>query len=282
MDRCVSYINLGYRTTFDIVMQNTHVNLEDGSQSKSKLHSIVNREIYDIPVDNVGYTKYTFVETDYLSGGNPLGKVWTFAKNAEFYSCQFCLQDEDVKKEYYKEAEQKSPIPSLNESFDRFPKLPSVYLLVMQAIDVITFDAFLCMANSEMTKVQFDTSLKVVDEMTKKIVPIGSGVYSDASYYLNDQLYMRLLGESSYLTEPCWIVSYSSEPSDIYMQDDSTKTALKSKSLYSGLIYISKNNGDLLYGELDEDVISRGKKKKFTKRNVIIKKCIDEQERVEE
>ena len=48
--------------------------------------------------------------------------------------------------------------------------------------------------------------------------------------------------------------------------------ARKSKSLYSGSFYLSKKNGDIYYGELDEDIISVDKKKKYTKRNVILRR----------
>lgn len=177
-----------------------------------------------------------------------------------------------MKEAYYREAEKKSPIPSLTQSFEKFPKLPSVYLLVMQAIDVITFDAFLCMANSEFFKDECTTKYVKVDEMAKKNIPIGTGIYSKSSYYLNDELYMRLIGETEHNGEKCWLFDYRSDPSDIYVENKKFDTALKSKSLYSGKIFISKVNGDIVYGELDEDVVAMGKSKKFSKRLVILEK----------
>lgn len=270
--RTISFIHTGYKTFFHITMDNYTINMETGVQSKSVLRSFFSREIYEIPVENVGYTKYEFLETEFMSQNKKEFKPWTFAKNAEFYSCLFCIQDKHLKREYYSEAEKERPLPSLQNSFAKFPKLPSVYLLAMQAIDVITFDAFLCMANSEFFKTEFNVKYSHIDEMAKRYIPIGTGIYSNSSYYLNDELYLRLLGETIYQETDCWIFNYSSEPSDIYMENEKVRTALKSKSLYSGIIYISKLNGDLVYGELNEHIISEGRRKKYSKRTVVIER----------
>lgn len=272
MKRKVSFINKNYHTDFQITMSNYSIILENGQQTSSILKSDFSREIFEIPTKNVGYTRYTLKETEYMGINHNAFKPWTFAKNTEFYSCLYCLQDKKVKEAYYVEAEKESPIPSLTESFTKFPKLPSVYLLIMQAIDVITLDAFLCIANSEFSSNQFNTKYAKVDEMAKKNIPIGTGIYSKSSYYLNDELYIRLMGENTYQDEPCWIFEYSSGPSDIYVESRKLDLALKSMSLYSGKLFISKGTGDILYGELDENVVSMGTSKKYSKRFVVLKK----------
>lgn len=272
MKREISFINKGYHTRFQITMNNYSISLETGKETRSILKSVFDRDIYKIPVDNVGYTRYSLKSTEYLAAGESSFKAWTFAKDAEFYSCLYCLQNKKIKEAYYKEAEIESPIPSLTESFNKYPKLPSVYLLVMQAIDVITFDAFLCMANSDVVTDKITTKYKKIDEMTKRNVPIGTGIYSQSSYYLNDELYIRLIGKTNYQEEECWLFEYNSQPSDIYIENQQANTALKSKSLYSGKMYISIKNGDILYGELDEDVVAMGKSKKFSKRFVVLEK----------
>lgn len=272
MKRKVSFINKDYRSDFVITMNNYTISFEDGKQTSSILRSDFTRQIYEVPAKNVGYTKYTLNNTEFMSVNDNVFKQWTFAKNTEFYSCLYCLRNKKVKEAYYAEAEKESPIPTLTESFDKFPKLPSVYLLVMQAIDIITFDAFLCMSNSELETNRVSLDYIKVDEMAKKNIPIGTGIYSDKSYYLNDELYIRLIGESIYQSEKCWIVEYSSEPSDIYVKSEKTNTALNSKSLYTGKVFVSKVTGDILYGELDEDVVSMGKNKKYSKRFVVIER----------
>lgn len=270
--RNVTFIAEGYRNNFEITMNNYSLDMESYEESIFILKSLYYREIYETPATGVGYTKYCLTETEYKANVNTDFKKWTFARDATFYNCLYCLQDKQVKNEYYHEAEMASPIPSLTESFSKYPKLPSVYLLVMQAIDIITFDAFMCMANSELYCTDFSTKYQSVEEMVKRSIEIGAGVYSPKSHYLNDKLYIRLIGQTVYDQEKCWIFNYSSAPSDIYVEHLYLNTARKSKSIYSGCFYLSKDTGDILYGELDENIVSIGKKKKFSKRNIILKR----------
>lgn len=272
MNRVITFIKQGYHTAFQITMKNYSVNMETGLQTSSVLRSVFHREIYEIPTENVGYTRYTLRSTEYQNAGNEPFKTWTFAKDAVFYSCLFCLQDRAVKEAYYKQAEENPPIPSLTESFQKYPKLPSVYLLVMQAIDIITLDAFLCMANSELLDDSLTTAYTKINEMAKRNIPIGTGIYSNSSYYFNDELYLRMLGVTTYQNEPCWVLEYRSEPSDIYVENQQVNIARKSKSLYTGKILISQNNGDILYGELDEDVVAMGNSKKYSKRFIVMER----------
>lgn len=272
MKRKVTFINKGYLTNFQITMNNYSIIMENGKQIKSVLKSDFSREIFDIPINNVGFTRYILKSTKYMSVNDNVFKPWTFAKDTVFYSCLYCVRNKKVRESYYKKAKKEHPIPSLTESFIKFPKLPSVYLLVMQAMDVITLDGFLCMANSEFTSDQFSTKYMKVDEMDKRNIPIGMGIYSKSSYYLNGGLYIRLIGENIYWYEPCWIFEYSSEPSDVYMEGKRLNTALKSKSLYLGKMFVSKSTGDILYGELVEDILSMGKNKKYSKRVVVLEK----------
>ena len=270
--RNVRFIRKNYRADFDIEMKNYSFMLDTGEEKVSILRSKFYREIYKLAWHNVGFTRYNFTETEYKASAESDFKPWTFAKDAEFYNCLFCLRSQFLKDAYYREAGKESPIPPLSESFSKYPKLPSVYLLVMQAIDVITFDAFMCMVNSQLFTKKFDVNYSSVDEMYKRNIEIGSGVYSKQSYYLNNKLYVRLSGETVYNGKKCWVFNYSSDPSNIYMEHIKLDIALKSKSLYSGCFYLLKSTGDIVYGELDEDVVSRGKNKKYSKRTVILKR----------
>lgn len=269
--RNVNFIRVGYKQNYSIYMKNYTINSETGEQSVSELKSSYHREIYSEPAPQVGYTKYILDKTEYKPQSSEEFKSWTFAKNAEFYSCLYYLLDKEVKESYYKEAEKESPYPSLAESFSKYPKLPSVYLLVLQAIDIITLDAFVCMVNSSFPEAEYSTEYSKIEELAGKNIEIGAGIYSNSSYYWNNNLYARFVGKGVYNNQACWLVDFDSAPSEIFMEHLKMKNAKKSKSLYSGCIYISVETGDLLYGELDEDVVSIGKSHKYTKRKIIIK-----------
>lgn len=269
-ERKVNYISKGYRKNYNICMKSYTINMDTGVDSVSELKSNYFREIYDVPGLNVGFAKYTLTDTFYSPRQDCELKKWTFARDAEFYNTLFWLPDEEIKNAYYKEAHESPPYLTLTESFSRYPKLPSVYLLVMQAIDVITFDAFSCMVNSSFPKASFSTEFQKVKELANRNIGIGTGIYSDSSYYWNNNLYIRFVGRGVYENEECWIVDFDSAPSDIYMEHIKSKQSKKSKSLYSGSIYLSVSTGEILYGELDEDVVTIDKIHKYTKRKVIL------------
>lgn len=269
-ERNVTYIEKGYRKNYTISMQNYSLNTETGAETISELKSDFFREIYNVPKENVGYTKYTLTDTFYKANANAEFKKWTFAAGAEFYNCLYSLPDKEIKAAYYKEAELEPPFPSLTESFSKYPKLPSVYLLVMQAVDIITFDAFMCMMNSSYLIGSFSTEFMEIHELTKRNIEIGAGVYSDNSYFENEELFVRFIGKGIYHGEECWIVEYDSAPAEIYVQHKIMNRNKKSKSLYSGKFYLSVKTGEILYGDMDENVISIGKSRKYAKRKIVM------------
>lgn len=269
--RNINFIKEGYRNAFSITMENYTINPRTGVEEVSGMKSIYHREIYSVPWTNIGYTRYILDETLYKPTNNDNFMKWNFAKGAEFYGCLYQLTDTEEKERLYKEAELAPPFPNLEESFEKFPKLPSVYLVIMQAIDIITFDAFLCMVNSNMPTARFSTDYTIIKDMLNRNIDMGSGRYSEESYYFNSSLYTRFVGKSMYKGIDCWVVRYNSDPSEVFMKDNKIKNQKKSKSLYSGLIYICCETGEILHGELDEDIITISKTNKYTKRRAILK-----------
>ena len=254
-------------------MQNYILNTDTGIHYETMLSSEYSRQIIETPTFNVGYVKYILNNTQYCDNNTNYKKTWKFAENATFFSCLYCIPDENLKNSYFLESEKQLPIPSLDESFSNFPKLPSVYLLAMQAIDIISFDAFLSMANTNLDYTSFSIDFKTINELSYKNIPIGVGIYSNSSFYLNNKLNMRVLGESLYKNRtPCWIIDFLSEPSDVYVENEKLKSSQNSKSIYSGLIYISKKNGDILFGEINENIIPIKNNKKYTKRKISLEK----------
>lgn len=270
-NRKVNYIQLGYKQNYTIHMKNYTLNTDTGEESVSELKSNYHREIYEVPAPQVGYTRYILDNTFYKSEKSNNFITWNFAKENEFYHCLYCLTDTNLKNEYYQEGELESPYPSLEESFRKHPRLPSVYLLVMQAFDIITFDAFVSMINSSFMKITYSSEYSKIEELAERNIDIGTGIYANSSYYKNKNLFIRFIGKGVYQNQSCWIIDLDAEPSDVYMKEKNSGKMKSSKSLYSGCIYLSVETGDLLYGELEEDVVATDKSHKFTKRKIIIK-----------
>lgn len=268
--RNINFIRKHYKNNYTVSMTNYSINLKTGKTSVSILESDYVREIYDIPVDNVGFAKYTLKETRYKGKNKDNFGTWSFAADAEFYHALYAISDVEYRKSLYEEGESSNPFPTIEESFSKMPMLPSVYLLIMQAIDIISIDAYLSFINSTLTTTEVSKDYTKIDELSKRNIGIGAAKYSSNSYFYNDDYFVRLIGEGVYLNKSCWIFDYYSEPSDVYMVEEITKKSKTNKSLYSGRIYIDKENGDLICGEMNENVVPVDGTNNFVKRKILL------------
>ncbi len=271
MERNVSFIEQDHQQEFQISMSNYSIHKETGAVIKSILTSAYSRIIYDVPVENLGFAKYTFSETHYKAREHDEFRKWTFAQNAEFYHSLYYLKDTDYRNKLVEEGAAKPPYPDLEQTFGKYPKLPSVYLLIMQALDIIALDSFLSIVNSHYHSADLTADYVRVSDLSKQSIGIGEGIYAETSYYYNEDFYVRLIGSGCFSQKEYWIFDYYSDPSDIYMKEAKKENAKKSKSLYSGRLFVDKENGELLYGEMDENVIPLGKSGNYTKRKIVLK-----------
>lgn len=266
--RDINFIRKGYSQKFSITMTNYNLDMGTGKEYTSELKSDYSRCIYEIPKENLGFAKYKVYNTYYRANEKSEDKRWSFAANAEFYHCLYTLSDKAIKEEYYKESETVKPYPTLEESFSKYPKLPSVYLLVMQVMDIISIDSFLSLINSNCINSEISTEYVKISELSNKNISIGAGIYSENSYYYNSDFYIRFVGKGKHNNRECWLVDYYAEPSEVYMEQIYNKNSKKNKSLYSGCIYISTDEGEVIYAEMKEDVIPIGNSRKFVKRKI--------------
>lgn len=268
--RNVCFIKEGYQRTFQVSMMNREIANMEKLVKSSWLCSLVRREIYEVPVDQVGYTRYCMLHTEYQPPSTDRIIPWRFAQNTEFYGCLYCLNDENMRRRYYERAKERPPFPGFSECFGKFPRLPSVYLLIMQAIDIITLDAFMCMVNSSFRSVNPSFVYQEIPELMQRKVDIGAGIYDSSSYYFNTSLFVRQLGSAYFDGRNCWVLDFDSDPADVYMKHIKTKKVKNSKSLYNGQIYISAETGDIIRAELSESIISRNK---FVNRKVVMEEA---------
>ncbi|WP_143066315.1 hypothetical protein [[Clostridium] polysaccharolyticum] len=252
-------------------MKNYHVDMKNGSVRTDILQSKFTREIYEMIDPMVGLAKYTLESTEYMASGSEKFQTWTFAKGAEFYNTLYSI-DLD---EYYRIIKEhgnseKKFYPTLEECFSKYPKLPSVYLLIMQVLDIISFDSYLCLINTRRRDSNITKEYTRLEELSKKNTGIGAGQYSDTSYYYNDDFYVRLIGNGLYEGKECWIYDYYAEPSSVFMKDAKSGRTKNSKSIYSGRLYVKKEDGECIGGEMNENVVPIGTKSNFVNRRVVL------------
>lgn len=268
--RQINFIKPNSKKLFDISMRNYSLNMRTGESEISTLKSNYTREIYKLLTDNLGLAKYTMNQTEYKGKGKTDFNKWTFASGAEFYNTIYYIPDDNYRHSLYQKASGEKIYPTLEESFRKYPKLPSVYLLIMLAFDIITLDAYLSIINSNCCTNTITTKYIKINEISQKHIEIGAGKYSNNSYFYNDDFYIRLIGNGIYMDKPCWIYDYYSEPSEVFMKEIASNQTKKNKSLYSGRIYIDKDDGDILCGEMNENVIPIGNTSSFVNRRILL------------
>lgn len=269
--RRIDHIRLNKEKSFDITMENYHVDMKTGRVATSVLKSIYTRKIYELLHEEVGLARYTMKETEYKGMGQNEFKKWTFAAGAVFYNTLYELRGisyEEALKQY--ESSNKKLYPDFDECFSRYPKLPSVYLLIMQALDIISLDSYLSLINTRLYTDEIHTEYKKIEELSGKRTGIGASLYADTSYYYNDDFYVRLIGYGCFAGKRCYVFDYDSKPSEVYMKELTSEHAKKNKSIYHGRVYIDKKDGELLGGEMNENVIPIGGAVNYVNRKVIL------------
>ena len=252
-------------------MKNYHVDMKNGSVRTDTLQSEFVREIYKMVDPMVGLAKYTLDSTKYMAAGKEKFQNWTFAKGAEFYNTLYSIELD----KYYEVLEKCSDsqtkfYPTLEECFDKYPKLPSVYLLFMQILDIISFDSYLSLVNTHLRGSNITKEYTKLEELSRKNTGIGAGKYSDTSCYYNDDFYVRLIGSGVYQENECWIFDYYAEPSSVFVKDTKSGRSKNSKSIYSGRLYVRKEDGECVCGEMNENVVPIGKSGNFVNRRVVL------------
>lgn len=268
--RNLNFIKLNYKKSFEISMENNYINMKTGEVSSEILKSTYERKIYKLLHETVGLVKYTLNSTEFIARGKNDFIRWNFAKDAEFYNLLYSISSFEDKEALYNMAGEGKLFPTLSESFSKYPKLPSVYLLIMQVLDIITLDSYLSLINSNWPASEISKEYRKVEELSNLTTEIGLGKYSNASYYHNKEFYLRLIGNGKYLNKTCWIFDYYAEPSEVYMKEINSNNSKRNKSVYSGRIYIDKKTGEMLSGELNEHVIPIGKVSDYVNRKVIL------------
>lgn len=269
--RNMNFIKLNYKKAFGISMKNYYVNMKTGGVSTEIIRSAYEREIYELLDETVGLVKYKVKSTEYLRRGQKDFAKWNFAKDAGFYNLLYSISGFEDKSVLYDMAGKRKLFPTVEESFSRYPKLPSVYLLIMQALDIITLDSYTSLINTNWPTNEISVKYKRIEELSNISTGIGAGQYSDTSYYRNAEFFVRLIGAGKCSEKTCWIFDYFAEPSEVYMKEMNSDNSKKNKSIYSGRVYIDKKNGEILRGELNENVIPIGKESNYVNRKVVLK-----------
>jgi hypothetical protein len=235
---------------FTISMTNEFINTSSGEIYVTSLETKYKRFIYEKPIESLGFVKYIVDETRYRKKDSEDFMTWSFAKGFEFYNAIYALKDKAYKDILIEESAYKKPFETVEESFNKLPKLPSVYLLMMQVFDILAFDSFLsfihCQEDVEKSLKQY----MKIEELSNKNIDMSIGENFEHSNFKHNDFYIAYLGES-YIYE---IFDYYADSSDVIFGDLNSKMR-KNKSLYSGKVLVSKEDGDIYHGYMHELIV---------------------------
>lgn len=248
---------------FIVAMTNEIININSGEIYTTSLKTKYKRLIYERPTENVGFVKYLIEETLYREKNSEDFMTWSFAKGFEFYNAIYALKDKSYRNKLFNETENEKPFETVEESFNRLPKLPSVFLLMMQVFDILAFDSFLSFVHSQAElKNNLHKYIKV-EELSNQNIDMSIGGGFEHSNYKQSDFYVSYLGESQIYE----IFDYYAESSDVLFGNSSSKMR-KNKSLYSGRILTSKEDGDIYQGYMQEFIVPTDSSDKVINRKV--------------
>ncbi len=256
------------KRNFLISMENIFFN-QNGENKRTYLQSRFTREVIDRPHDNIAFCRYKLNRTKFSSNQKDI--EWSFAKDFTFYHVLYSLKDDESRKKLIKLGKESQPIESINDSFKNLPKLPSVYLLMMQVYDIIGLDSFTSFINSHQLEI-FEPKLIKDFSFNEVDMDISNGT-GKASFEQN-KFFLEFLAKTN---EYC-VYEYRSEASLISFSYDRTKEN-KNESIYQGHIVIDNNDQDIIKGTMYEVVIPRDSREMVKQRIIRMERLEDRNER---
>lgn len=244
------FLNNTNSKEFIISMTNKFINTNTGETYTTSLKTKYTRTIYHRPLKDLAFIKYVIVETSYREKNNEEFKTWTFAQGFEFYNAIYALKDKYKKDMLLNESKNEKPFETIVESFNRLPKLPSVFLLMMQVFDILAFDSFLSFIHSEEDLKKNINKFTKVEELSNQNINMSIGDNFKQSNFVHSDFYISFLGEG----DAYEIFDYYAEDSDVIFESLNSKVR-KNKSLYSGKILLSREDGDIYQSYMHELIV---------------------------
>ncbi|EGD47002.1 hypothetical protein Cpap_1197 [Ruminiclostridium papyrosolvens DSM 2782] len=242
-------IKAGNNQKYRISMKNDHLNRDGKIVKKQELISTVQRTILSIPKPFLAITNFLWESVEYTDkpGNKPMR--WTFAEGLNFQHSLFCTQShEKLKKILPDDTILSKSFPEafgLPLLYQDLPRLPSVYLLMMQTFDVMGFETFASVICSNAHCFDNTGEQKQLDYLSNQKVEIGVGLYSDSSFFKNGKFLCRYIGYGLYRNKLCSAFEYSCNESKVRIEDNEISSGAMrgGHSYYSGLIYLDIDTG---------------------------------------
>jgi hypothetical protein len=232
----------GDTQTYRIEMENDHFDVEGEPIKSQKLSSNFVRTITRVPFSFMASTQIDLTSVQFTSHPGKPPMRWTFAEGLSLPYYLFCGQSEENLQIFFDESQDGEIAEQENEFaevFTRFPKLPSVYLLIMQVMDIITFEQFASHFSSSSQLFTSPGQELRLPSLSSRQAQMGFGLYGDSSFFRNGDFFTRFLGYGWHEGRACLTFEYRCD-GRLDMSDDTAQISRsrRGRSYYSGLLYL--------------------------------------------
>lgn len=254
---------VGHNQKYRIEMNNKFLNEQGDVTKNQKLVTTFTRQITDIPHEFLGLTESNVHSVEFSSNDRQEPINWTFAEGLilphYIFYCHYLDDYNTIRNEVENEnGSIRLQMKKFNDIFSKFPKLPSVYLFIMQSYDIAGLDSFTSHICSKPILFENPGKITEIKTLSNTKCDIGMGLYSDNSFFENATVYAIFHGFINYLGKACSVVEYFSDESKVHVKDENKHydRSREGNSYYSGMIYIDVNTGFIVAGTMLESVIA--------------------------
>ena len=262
LERRPTFFQDKHEKHFSISMHNTHIC--EGKMWQEILKSDYTREVIFRPMEQVAFYKYTLLKTTYKDYRKGKNMVFSFAQGLSFYHVLYSLKNKEERDKLIHMGKAKDPLAPIEDVFTHLPKLPSVYLVMMQIYDIIGLQAFCSFIYSKDWICNNWTEIK---SFSNQGIDMGLQKGKEKSIYQQNAFYMNYLGR----TNEEEIFEYQADPAETSFQLGKSQP-LKNYSIYDGNLFLSREDLDLSKGQMKEVVLAKNKEGKSTYRKIYLEK----------
>ena len=253
-------LRAGDTQTYRIEMENDHFDTKGEPVKSHKLASVFTRTITNVPFSFMASTRIDVSSVQFTSHPGRPPMRWSFAEGLSLPYYLFCGQSQEQLRTFAEErleGEVAGQEKALAQVFTRFPKLPSVYLLIMQAMDIITFEQFASHFSSFSPLYGSPGKEYLLPSLSSRQAEMGFGLYGDSSFFQNGDFFTRFLGYGWREGRACLTFEYRCD-GKLAMSDDTAQTprTRRGRSFYSGLLYLDVSTCLPVLGTMVEFVVA--------------------------
>ncbi|MCL2718851.1 MAG: hypothetical protein FWE14_08760 [Lachnospiraceae bacterium] len=263
---------------FKISMENLHLNSRGRIYKVQKLDSSYVRTVEAKLDDVLIFTDYKWEDITFKSkvpktSTNSI--KWTFAKDKGFKShilLSYNKNDIDTpNKQHLKDEYFQRCFNSIADNYSDFPAMPSSYLVIMQTLDIVTFETYLSYVYMKIGQTWKLNETSVIKPSIKEAegCNIDFGMYSNQSFFKGNKLKLKFMGYGKTKDEKCAIFDYHCDNSIVNMQDKiNSNIKREGTSYYHGQLWINLKTNDLERGTMFESYYAIQEGKIDTKINI--------------